>query len=247
MTSPSPVLLVVVGLQREAQIAAGDGVMTICSGGNPALLLERLHARASFETAATQPPQDEGGGAFAIRGILSFGLAGGLAPHLESGDIVVATSIVAGNASHEAHDAWHQFALSRLADTPRVHRGAIAGSNAVVAKSAHKAALHGDAGALAVDMESHIAATFARERGLPFMAIRAISDPVTRNLPDIASNALTADGDVALGKVIGGLMRRPSQLPALIAAGIDSERAFASLRRCRRLLGPLFGLGSAHL
>ena len=39
----------------------------------------------------------------------------------------------------------------------------------------------------------------------------------------------------------------PDQLPALIAAGMDSERAFASLRRCRRLLGPLFGLGGPDL
>jgi hypothetical protein len=43
------------------------------------------------------------------------------------------------------------------------------------------------------------------------------------------------------------LLRRPDQLPMLVAAGIDSNKAFASLRRCRGLLGPLFGLGGAHL
>ncbi len=107
--------------------------------------------------------------------------------------------------------------------------------------------MHAISGALAVDMESHIAAAYAHRHGLPFAALRAISDPATRSLPDIAANALTPDGNVDLPKVLAGVLRRPGQIPALIAAGIDSERAFASLRRVRRLLGPLFGLGGADL
>ena len=60
-------------------------------------------------------------------------------------------------------------------------------------------------------------------------------------------HALQPDGQVDLLKVLGGVARHPGQIPALVAAGIDSERAFAALRRCRRLLGPLFGLGGADL
>ncbi len=65
-------LLVVTGLQKEAEIAAGDGVLTLCSGGNPKLLRDRLEA-------FFRPPQDEGG----FYGILSFGLAGGLSADLQ--------------------------------------------------------------------------------------------------------------------------------------------------------------------
>jgi hypothetical protein len=82
---------------------------------------------------------------------------------------------------------------------------------------------------------------------LPFAALRAIGDPAARSLPDIAANALTRDGNVDLPKVLAGVLKRPGQIPALVAAGFDSERAFASLRRVRRLLGPLFGLGGADL
>ena len=39
MTPHTPALLVVTGLQREAQIAAGDGVITLCSGGRSAVAL----------------------------------------------------------------------------------------------------------------------------------------------------------------------------------------------------------------
>ena len=38
MSFSPPDLLVVTGLQREAQIAAGDGVMTVCSGGSRSVL-----------------------------------------------------------------------------------------------------------------------------------------------------------------------------------------------------------------
>jgi nucleoside phosphorylase len=128
-----------------------------------------------------------------------------------------------------------------------VHSGPISGRDVILAKSSEKVSLHEETGALAVDMESHIAADYAQQYGLPFAAIRAISDPCSRNLPPVAMQALTPDGNVAIGKVMIEILRDSAQLPALIAAGMDSERAFASLRRCRRLLGPLFGLGGTDL
>jgi hopanoid-associated phosphorylase len=235
MSSPPPSLLVVTGLQREARIAVGDGVVTLCSGGNPDVLRERLAAYTLNN------------GRGKVRGILSFGLAGGLASHLRSGDLVISTIVESGGRHHRAHDGWHENAASALGARLSVHRGATAGRDLIQAKSAEKITLHKQTGALAVDMESHIAANYAHDHGLPFAAIRAISDPCTRNLPPIAMDALTPDGKVAVGKVIMGILRDTDQLPALIAVGMDSERAFASLRRCRRLLGPLFGLGGTHL
>ncbi|MGV3633555.1 MAG: phosphorylase [Pseudorhodoplanes sp.] len=235
MNSTPPSLLVITGLQREARIAASNGVVTLCSGGDPDVLRERLAAYART------------GGHARVSGVLSFGLAGGLASHLRSGDVVVSTIVESGGLHHRAHDGWHQNATSALEARLSVHRGTTAGRDHIQTKSAEKITLHKETGALAVDMESHIAADYAHEHGLPFAAIRAISDPCTRNLPPIAADALTPDGKVAVGKVIMGILRDTGQLPALIAAGMDSERAFASLRRCRRLLGPLFGFVGPHL
>jgi len=154
---------------------------------------------------------------------------------------------MSGHERHDIHAGWHETLTQAFHGTNSVHPGGIAGYNTVVTRAADKAALHKASGAIAVDMESHIAAAYAHRHGLPFAVIRAISDPANRSLPGIATDALTPDGNVALSKVLGGLLRQPGQLPALISAGIDSERAFAALRRCRRLLGPLFGLGGTHL
>jgi hopanoid-associated phosphorylase len=254
MASSRPALLVITGLQREAQIATGDGVVTLCSGGNPELLRERLSALFSARPREGGDPEQKdwipayaGMSGGEVRAILSFGLAGGLAPHLQSGDLVIASHIVAGGTRHEADPDWHEAIASILGAAMPVHRGTIAGHDAVLTKAADKAQLHALTAALAVDMESHIAADYAQRHGIPFAAIRAISDPAGRSLPDIAHNALRPDGSVDLTKVISGVVRRPSQIPALIAAGIDSNKAFASLRRCRGLLGPFFGLGPAHI
>jgi hopanoid-associated phosphorylase len=250
MTSARPALLVVTGLRREADIAAGAGVITLCSGSDPAVLRERLSALFSARPrtrAARSADPGAGMSGGEIRGVLSFGLAGALAPDLKPGDVVLATHIQAGDAHHDASFDWHDAMASKLDGIVRLHRGLIAGVDRVLPKSADKAALHAISGALAVDMESHIAAAYAHRHGLPFAALRAISDPAARSLPDIAANALTRDGNVDLPKVLAGVLKRPGQIPALIAAGFDSERAFASLRRVRRFLGPLFGLGGADL
>ena len=254
MTATQPALLVVTGLAREAQIAAGNGVMTICSGGDPTGLHDKLSSLFSARPREGGDPAQKGWiPAYAgmsgekIRAILSFGLAGGLAPALRPGDVVMATHVTAGDAQYDISFDWLEAVSSKLAGAIRIQCGAIAGMDRVLTKSADKAALHAIGDALSVDMESHIAASYAQRHGLPFAALRAISDPVTRSLPDIAAEALTRDGNVDLSKVLGGLVRHPGQLPALIAAGIDSERAFASLRRCRRLLGPFFGLHGANL
>ena len=52
-------------------------------------------------------------------------------------------------------------------------------------------------GRRAVDMESHLAAEFARATGdIPFVVVRAISDPAARALPPLVAKALTPDGDI---------------------------------------------------
>lgn len=228
MSLPRPSLLVVTGLRREARIAAGDGVVTVCSGGDSAALAGLLDS---------MPPPSGG--------VLSFGLGGGLAPALRSGDLVIASHVIATGEPLAADRDWHARIVSAIEREQSLHRGLVAGRDEVQARAADKASLHLDSGALAVDMESHIAGDYARRHGLPFAVIRAVSDPAARSLPDIATQALRPDGEVDLPKVLASVLRRPGQIPALIAAGVDSERAFASLRRVRRLLGPLFGLGRA--
>jgi hopanoid-associated phosphorylase len=213
--------LIVTGLVQEARIAAGPGMAVICSSSDP----QQLRALLSVFDPST------------IRGVISFGVAGGLDPSLKSGDVVVATEVMAGDARWLAglalnEDLFASVALGRR----RVVRGSVAGAEAVVQGQSCKAALHMETGAVAVDMESHIAAAYAAEAGLPFAALRVIADPAGRALPELARAAIKPDGKIDLRAILRGIARNPRTLHGLVSTGIDFNRALKSLRGCRSFL-----------
>ena len=220
MLDPRPVLIVT-GLVQEARIAAGPGMTVICSSSDPRQLRSLL---AGFDPLS-------------VRGVISFGVAGGLDPALKSGDVVVATEVMAGNSRWLAASALSEELITGAGlGRQRVTRGGLAGVEQVVAGHAGKAALRSETGAAAVDMESHIAAAYAADAGLPFAALRVISDPATRALPTLATNAIKANGDVDLRKILRGVARNPLIIRALYSTGRDFNRALRSLRGCRGFL-----------
>ena len=66
---PRPILIVT-GLVQEARIAAGPGMAVVCSSSDP----QQLRALLTVFDPRT------------IRGVVSFGVAGGLDPSLKSGE-----------------------------------------------------------------------------------------------------------------------------------------------------------------
>lgn len=226
---PHPVLAVT-GLAREARLAAGPGVATVGAGGNPERLRDLLRARA----------------APGCRAVMSFGIAGGLAPDLVPGDVVVATGVSAGGVRHPAHPQVVAALARRLADAPvRVVLADVVGVEAAVLSPYAKAALRAETGAAAVDMESHVAAAFAEAHGLPFCAVRVVCDPADRALPAAIAQALKPDGEPDILAVLAALARRRATVSGLVRLARDSSAAFAALGRCRALLG--VGLGVPDL
>jgi adenosylhomocysteine nucleosidase len=217
---PRPILIVT-GLLQEARIAAGPGMAVVCSSSDP----QQLRALLTVFDPET------------IRGVISFGVAGGLDPSLKSGDVVVATEVMAGDARWLAGLSLSEDQIAGIAlGRRRVVRGGLAGVEQIVAAQSCKAALRSVTGAAAVDMESHIAAAYAAENDLPFAALRVISDPATRALPALARTAIKPNGDIDLRMIFQGVVRNPRSLRALVSTGIDFNRALKSLRGCREFL-----------
>src|SRR6266576_6303994 len=134
---PRPILIVT-GLAQEARIAAGPGMTVICSSSDPQQLRALL---ATFDPST-------------IRGVISFGVAGGLCPTLKSGDVVVATEVLAGDTRWLAGLTLNEDLIARVAlGRRRVVRGGLAGVEQVIAARAGKAALRSETVAAAVDME----------------------------------------------------------------------------------------------
>ena len=80
------------------------------------------------------------------------------------------------------------------------------------------------------------ALTRAAEAGLPFAALRVISDPATRALPALAVNAVKPNGNIDVPAVLRGIIRNPSVVRALVTTGRDFSRALRSLRGCQPAL-----------
>jgi adenosylhomocysteine nucleosidase len=220
-------VLIVTGLVQEARIAAGPGMTVICSSSDP----RQLRALLTVFDPTT------------IRGVISFGVAGGLDPTLKSGDVVVATEVLAGDDRWLAGLTLNEDLIASVGlGRRRIVRGLLAGAEEVIAARHVKAALRNETGAAAFDMESHIAADYAAKAGLPFAALRVVSDPAHRALPALAMAAIKPNGDVDLRKIMRGVVRNPLTLRDLVSTGIDFSRALKSLRGCRGFL-----LGSESL
>ena len=208
-------LLVACGLKREAAIIARPGWRVVAGGGDAERLERDLESAISGVTA-----------------MLSCGVAGALDPSLRAGDVIVGTLCEPATDLRRGTEVIDWLAQH----LPHAHRGTIIGGDTIIASAAEKAALHTKTGAIAVDMESHIAARVASRHGLPFAILRTISDTADHALPPAALVGMKPDGGVALGAVLASLARDPHQLSALIRTGRDAGAAFGSLRRAVRAL-----------
>lgn len=210
-------VLAVTGLKREAEIAGVQGVVALAGGGDRAALEARLEALHGD-----------------IKGVISVGLAGALSPLIKVGEVVIADQVIGKSESWRCSSEWRVALAARLASA---HQGSVAASDVIVESAEAKSALHDATGALAVDMESAIAARFAARRNLPFAVLRVISDDASHVLPKAALVAMKPDGGIAVGRVLGSLLRHPFQLGALIRTARTSNKAFKELFRCANLLG----------
>ncbi|MBV8972117.1 MAG: hypothetical protein JO290_07480, partial [Sphingomonadaceae bacterium] len=92
-------LLVVCGLKAEAAIAAGPGVRVIVGGG----LSDALHARLAAALGEGRPDA-----------VLSFGVAGALAPGLSRGEMVVAEAVVHPKGAFDTDPPWREALARKL-------------------------------------------------------------------------------------------------------------------------------------
>jgi len=206
----------ITGLSAEARIARRAGLRAKASGGIAARTLEAAEACLA-------------GGA---DGLVSFGIAGALAPHLAPGSLLLPRVVVeADGARHEVDEKWRARVLEGLiAAGLRVAEGDLLGAVEVAASAERKAALFAATGAIAVDLESHIVARAAMRAVRPFLVLRAVADPALRALPPAALDGLDAAGVPALARVLASVARNPAQLPALLRVAGDTRRALFALR-----------------
>ncbi|MBM3634503.1 MAG: hypothetical protein FJW99_04330 [Actinobacteria bacterium] len=151
-----------------------------------------------------------------VTAAISVGFCGALDPALERGDVVVPATVRDATTG----DAWHCDA--DLARGAGAQGGTLVTTDRVVSLPVERSALSG----LAVDMESAGTARACARAGIPFAAIRAVTDRADDVLPDL-HGVVDGRGDVHAMRVLGRMASRPSE----IAAWIRLARGARSARR----------------
>jgi adenosylhomocysteine nucleosidase len=156
---------------------------------------------------------------------ISTGLAGALDAELKLSTIVVANQATTSDCS------------TQVASDPRLVRAAVAcaatrvetflTSETIVATAIAKEELRVVGNV--VEMETAFILAAARERQMPAVAVRAISDTAEEDLPLDFGKIADAKGHLKVGGLFLELVRQPYRLPLLIKFGRQSRAAATSL------------------
>ncbi len=164
--------------------------------------------------------------------ICSFGFAGGLSEEIQVGDVFLASTFRAKEASKSSQDQESlNFEPSpQLADfcnEKGIRRAGIVSVARAMPKPEINRLLNGSAAL--VDMESCFAAKFALREQIPFLCFRAISDAL-RDEIDFDPEAISgSDGRVRVLKVLAALARSPRLIGSFYRAWRRSEKASHNL------------------
>ena len=211
-------VLFISGLAAEARIARAVGFPVVIGGGDrgrTAALVERAVPGANC--------------------LVSFGIAGALAPHLRAGDVVISADVVADGQRWQADERF-QGRVAAIAHKIGAFQGPVLGANVILATEADKRRAWRDTGALAVDLESDLVARVASQAGIPFLVARTIADTVYQGLPPAALIPLTEAGTPNLARVLGSILRRPRQIGRLIGVAWGTRTALSALAEPARAL-----------
>jgi len=135
--------------------------------------------------------------------IISAGFCGALVPGMKIGQIVVADKVAAIDHEELSVDVGMTSDASR-----GLHVGRTLTIDHMVRTIVEKQALAAQTDSIAVDMETHAIASICREWKTRFMAVRAVSDDMTADLPTEVLSVVGETGAVRIGAVFGALWKR---------------------------------------
>jgi adenosylhomocysteine nucleosidase len=147
--------------------------------------------------------------------LVSAGFAGALIAERKVGDAVLVGVVVDGTTGES-------FRTESSSNRRIVSSGFIANRNA-------KLELHSRYNAEAVDMEGAAVGTVAKRHGIPFYAVKTISDELDFPMLPFGS-FVDSRGRFQITEFLGHVSLRPAHWPGLIRMGRNSSKAAAKLR-----------------
>ena len=181
--------------------------------------------------------------------LVSFGVAGSLAPGLRSGTLFC-PSCVLDERSHDYQPdpTWHASLTGRLtaAHLPLVEQGSLLSLPEPLLSVEAKGFMRERHQSLAVDMESAAIAMVAGEHRIPFIVLRAIVDEREDNVPGELQNSIDAWGRPRSLRMLTTLLRHPHLLMELPTLAARMGKATRALRAAAQAAGAGLGRDTAQ-
>ena len=147
--------------------------------------------------------------------VWTCGFAGGLNPALEAGTVVFEEDSVSAAGA----------ALEKLG----ARRARFFCSNRMIITPAEKLALRRETGADAVEMESSYIQKICRQRNIPCLTVRVISDAAHEELPIDFNQIMTPDDSISYKRLGLVLFKSPAKVPHILALRKRTKMTAASL------------------
>lgn len=161
---------------------------------------------------------------------ISSGFAGGLRPEYRIGDVLAAHSVSGGFPMENEQGkmlASSGALVSLASECGAVPVETFYTARQIVSRAEEKKWLGERADA--VEMESFEVLREARREGIPAVAVRAVSDIASQDLPLDMGSVITDDGQVSMPRVLAQVAKRPQLTSELVRLAQDSHRAATAL------------------
>lgn len=233
LESSAVAVVAALGIERRclARRLRGDGRRTVTvyqCGPGP------VRARQTAEAAAAK----------GAAGLISWGLAGGLAVEAGPGTVVLPSRVLQPGAgtAFAVDAAWRDRLAAELGPRLRLHEGPLLAVDEVLRGPADKARAASASGAAAADMESAGVAAAAAAAGLPFVVLRVVADGCTDALPARVERWIDERGNRRLAP-LADVATRPAEWRPFLTLALHygtARRIMDALARCLAPQGFLF-------
>jgi adenosylhomocysteine nucleosidase len=174
-----------------------------------------------------------------VKALVSWGVAGGIAPPLPAGTLLLPTHVQASEGqTYKVDKAWRQRLMEHVEGKLPCSGAPLYHTARILSAVEEKAALYRHTGCAGVDMESAAIGEVAAQAGLPFLIVRAIADPAAAALPATALRALDEAGRLQWPALATSLLHHPQDLLGLWQLAGYFRAARTTLRALTAQVGP---------
>ncbi|CAH9017816.1 purine phosphorylase [Candidatus Nitrosacidococcus sp. I8] len=173
------------------------------------------------------------------KALISWGVAGGLAPHIKSGTLLLPKQIrVTEDEIYHTDHEWRQRIINRLDSRLTFSIDALHHTEITLGCPETKNLIYHQTQCVATDMESAPIASVAAKAGIPFLVIRSVVDPAHMALPNSILSTVNMEGNIRKLALLANLLKCPKDILKLWQLATHFHAARTTLRTVVACIGP---------